>query len=234
MPVHTLRTLACLILVGAANLRAVDELKIGPSPTPYNELVRLAKAEQPPAAAELLPHYLDRQWDRLTGKADPSSKPKVKTLPLDTKEQARLKRWFETRPSFRERLLLALNPERDDIRAGARVALRILDEYSEAALDEHLERLIVAFATVWDQPAAAVGEQTRSPQPMKWEENFIWLAKNVRHLAPHFGRLPARFQVFVAADQISKKERDWVQKVFNYRGGLGASFSPACRKTRKR
>lgn len=224
MPVPALRMLACFMLAGAANLRAADELKIGPSPTPYGELVRLAKADPPPAAADLLPHYLNRQWDRLTGKADPSSKPKVKTPPLDTKEQARLKRWFEARPSFRERLLLALDPERDDIRAGARVALRILEEHSEAALDENLERLIVAFAIVWDQPAAAVGEQTRSARPMKWEENFAWLAKHVRHLAPHFGKLPVRFQVFAAADQISKQERDWAQKVFNYRGGLGASF----------
>ncbi|MBI3828464.1 MAG: hypothetical protein HY291_03050 [Planctomycetes bacterium] len=222
---------------GLAGSAAADEegglVRIGPKPTPREELRLLSSGELPAPAAQLLPVYLETQWNRLSGKDDASTKLKLKTAPLNAKEQAEVAKWFELHPRLRERLLLALDPERDDLRAGARVALTLLHKLPDP-YDDGFDRLIVAFATVWDQPAAAIGEISRSPKPMAWEDNFEWLVKNARELGPRFKQIPWRLQVFSAADQISKNERDWAQRLYNHRAGLGAEvYTQLAQDTRK-
>lgn len=226
--------LATALLTHAAGAAEEGDLvRIGPKPTPRDEMRELSSGELPAPAAQLLPPYLETQWDRLTGKDTASPKLKIKTAPLNAKEQAELNKWFELHPRLRERLLLALDPERDDLRAGARVAITLLRKLPDPA-DDGFDRLIVAFAAVWDQPAAAIGEVSRSPQPMSWEENFEWLMKNAKELGPRFKLIPWRLQTFTAADPISKNERDWAVRLYNHRTGLGGEiYAQLAQDTRK-
>src|SRR6185295_15994716 len=118
--------LALSVLLPSVQAADDDPLIIGPRPTPRDELRRLSSGELPVPAEQLLTPYLETQWNRLIGKDEGSAKLKIKTPPLNEKEQNELSRWFEIHPRLRERLLLALDPEVDDLRAGARVAITLL------------------------------------------------------------------------------------------------------------
>ncbi|MCW8131294.1 MAG: hypothetical protein KIS92_13175 [Planctomycetota bacterium] len=219
--------LCCAALLRTA---AEDELRIGLKPTPSSRIVALANALSNPGEAlapapdATIAAYVDLQWDVLTGKTPLAAKLKLNTPALTTKELEELLRWCQAHPRLKERLLLALDPEIDDLRAGARVALKLLRKLPEPA-DERFDRLIVAYAAVWDMPEHPAGEDSPSVKPMDYEESFAWLVKNERQLAPFFKEIPWRLLVFVASDRLARDERDWAQKIYNYHARPGQAYS---------
>jgi len=209
----------------AATLFAVEQepLVIVRKPTTAQRLWALCSGKDLPSNEVLLEAYLERQWERMIGIGEPSPNLKFKTAPLDEKEQKRLLAWFREQPTLRHRLLSALNPMCDDVRAGARVALALREKVPQAGAD--FERLVAAYATVWDHPAAAKNEGIQTSKPCTFEESFSWFVKNRKQLAPWFLETPPKLLVPAAASVLSLDERAWVQQKYNYSRGMGNVYS---------
>ena len=207
---------------------------------PAAALLELAKNTEAPPVAKLKEPYLQLQWLRLTGQA-PCPKNRnleaaevrfVRSPALDDAEKAKLKAWFDARPKFRERFLLALDPFEDDLPNAARVALRLHEKFPKDC--ETFENLLLAFAVVWDnEPLLRVLNTMNipelDPETVKIcsaEEAFGWYVNNQPRLCPWFKTTPWRLLLYVAADTTPLAEREWIfNKYHVFRSNLGTVYS---------
>ncbi|HEY3320962.1 MAG TPA: hypothetical protein VGP72_10895 [Planctomycetota bacterium] len=217
--------------------------------TPADEILALAKASSAPDAAKLREPYLKLQWLRVTGAApcpkqaaaapDKDAKDDEergvhgeRSAPLTEDEKTKLKAWFDAKPKFRERFLLAVSATEDDLPNCARVALRLHEKFPKDC--EPIENLLLAFCTVWDDEqvlrvlnSMAIPELT--PQTIKMcslEEAFGWYVQNQPKLCPWFKQTPWRLLTYVAADTTELTEREWIFKKHNvFRTNLGTVYS---------
>jgi len=208
---------------------------------PADTLAQLAKASSAPEAAQLKEPYLQLQWLRLMGEAacpkrvHSNAEKQIRgkpSAPLSDEEKARLKTWFEAKPKFRERFLLAVNATDDHLPDAARVALKLHEKFPKEC--ETLEALALAFAVVWDDEgmlrrlnAMCVPElRQKAPATCTADAAFGWYVTNLPKLCPWFKNTPWRLLTYVAADNSEISEREWVFKLYPaFRNNLGTVYS---------
>jgi len=201
-----------------------------PQPT-LAELVK-SGVSTPQQQAALEEAYLRLQLDRLTGAA-PLPVAKGRTMSkLTDDEIAKLKVWFDSSPTVRRKLLLALSPGEDDFAAASRVVLSLREKYPREC--ETLENLVVAFATTWDDEKT-LKENHVHGIPELWNagytgapllDSFGWFAKNQSRLCPWFKNTPHQLLKFLANEFTAIEERDWLSKTYPaFRNNIGVVYS---------
>jgi hypothetical protein len=241
---HHAVTLA-LLIAGVVVSRAEE------APEASSGLEKLCSLANAGKLEELREEYLKVQWARLTGQTPcpPKEKPgtgeieqylvqrraadsdPAQNAPLTAAEIEQLSSWFQKQPKVRDRLLLALDGSVDRLPAAARVALKLHERFPKEC--ERFEELLLAFATVWDEPALVnVANKYRVPELDKqtapectYEESFDWLAKNSGRMCPWFKTLSWRLLVFVANEHLKPADRDWILQKYTFRPDLGCSYS---------
>lgn len=245
----------CLTALAALLLPAWSASAADAAGNPAETLVELAKGSEAPDVAKLKESFLQLQWLRLTGQAPcpkraASEEPEKReerdseegrerrgvhgkrSAELSNDEKARLKAWFDARPKFRERFLLAINAAEDDLPNCARVALTLREKFPKDC--ETLENLLLACAVVWDDELVLRVLNTmcipeldaRTAKLCTVEEAFGWYAKNQLKLCPWFRGTPWRLLTYVAADTTETAEREWVFKKYaTFRSNLGTVYS---------
>jgi hypothetical protein len=177
------------------------------------------------------PRFSDARFNWLKAKLEKEllSKAEQRPAPLKPDELAKLEAWFKVRPAFREKLLLALDPEYDDVPAAVRVALAIREKYPKQS--ESLENLVIAFAAVWDDPAVVVRSLTytipeleRDPKVCPFLDSFGWYVQHQKQRCPWFGKTPWRLQIYLTVEGIALTDRDYALATCKYRPDLGTVY----------
>ena len=206
--------------------------------------------------SQLLPEYLKLQWLRLKGAAPSPAVEKItandvnekfveyyhekgreslgRTEPLSSAELEQLDAWFKKKPHFRERFLLALDGAVDNLPAAARVALKLHEKFPRES--ETYEDLVIAFATVWDDPALidienkfCVPELQPEDKTFKlklcsYEDSFGWFAKNANRMCPWFKIQTWRLMVYTVDEYLEPTDRDWIAAKYPFKIDLGSIY----------